>query len=115
MPMENRAAQFAPFAALTGYEEAVAETERLTDNMLELSEDELTTLSRQLDYAIQTRCIIDVTYFEKDKTKPGGSYRTAKGLITKTDEIDRTIKLNTGQVIGISAIVSITGEGLDDM
>ena len=71
MTMENRAAQFAPFAALTGHGAAIAETARLTDSMTELSADEQIRLSRILNYAYEKHLEINLTYFIPDARKAG--------------------------------------------
>lgn len=79
MSMENRAAQFAPFAALTGHDAAIAETARLTSEKPELSTEELDKLSRRLVYAIEKDATIRITYFQPDSFKHGGSYCQTEG------------------------------------
>ena len=74
MSMENRAAQFAPFAALTGHDAAIAETARLTSEKPELSLEELDRLSRRLAYAVEKDAIVTITFFQPDAFKNGGSY-----------------------------------------
>ena len=83
MPMENRAAQFAPFSALTGYNEAVAESARLTDNRIELSDTVLEELDRKMEILPDTE--VKIIYFEPDKRKNGGAYRELTGKIRKLE------------------------------
>ena len=79
MPVSDRAAQFAPFAALTGYDEAVAETARLTDSKIELGEDRAADINDKLCMLrdrLYERPEAEVTYFVPDGRKSGGSYVT---------------------------------------
>ena len=107
MPMANRAAQFAPFAALSGYEDAIYETSRLTEAFKELSDDEKNLLSRKLNYAIENLSLTEITYFVPDKTKAGGSYKSVIGRIKKWDEYDNTLVLRDGKIIRIDLISEI--------
>ena len=107
MPMANRAAQFAPFAALSGYEDAIYETSRLTEAFKELSDDEKNLLSRKLNYAIENLSLTEITYFVPDKTKAGGSYKSTTGRIKKWDEYDNTLILRDGKIIRIDLISEI--------
>ncbi|MDE6549217.1 MAG: hypothetical protein K2L22_09470 [Muribaculaceae bacterium] len=107
MTMENRAAQFAPFAALTGHGAAIAETARLTDNMTELSTDEQLRLSRILNYASEKHIQVALTYFLPDTRKSGGKYENASGIIKKIDETDRTLTLSNGSTIPLDLIHDI--------
>ena len=98
MSLYDRAAQFAPFAALTGYDEMVEEEARLTDRQKELSETELAALNRRL--ALLERLIGDgvhpvltLTYFESDDCKPGGRYITKKGTVKKIDTLKKEVIL----------------------
>jgi len=82
MPMIDRAAQFMPFRALTGYEDAVQETARLTDEQVELTEDEKAVLDMRLQRLadeIASRPTVTLTYFQPDRKKSGGTYVTATG------------------------------------
>ena len=83
MPMIKRAAQFAPFAALTGYEAAVSETARLTDNMIELTDTAVDELDRRMREGMDGR--MTITYFVPDEKKAGGSYNKISGRVKKID------------------------------
>ncbi len=109
----NRAAQFSPFAALTGHGDAVRETERLTDPFVELDEDRKEQLNRRLrlirEHPDQNpEC--EITYFRPDEKKEGGAYVTLRGRIEKIDEYRRQILFTDGQVLPIDQIFSIRGE-----
>ena len=107
MPMRNRAAQFAPFAALSGHSDAIAETMRMTESFKELTDYEKNLLSRKLNYTIETGSRIGVTYFIPDKTKSGGSYKMINGRIKKWDEYDNTIMMTDGNIIAVKFISEI--------
>ncbi|MDE7092944.1 MAG: hypothetical protein K2O43_05935, partial [Muribaculaceae bacterium] len=79
MSMMGRAAQFAPFSALTGYGDSIAETARLTDKKIELSVDEQDKVSRRLIQAMENNLTVTVSYFKPDSRKKGGRYLTASG------------------------------------
>ena len=85
MPMIKRAAQFAPFAALTGYGDAVAETARLTDDRMDLTEDAVNELNRQIYEASASGREIRIVYFVPDDRKAGGAYMEVKGKIRKIE------------------------------
>lgn len=104
MPMEHRAAQFAPFAALSGHEEAMQETERLTEQFRELSEENIRELSRKLIYAIEKSSLIEITFFIPDKIKSGGYYRKIKGVIKNFDETENTLLLDNGRIIPVKFV-----------
>lgn len=104
----SRAAQFAPFAALTGYDEAVGETARLVDEKIELSEDERAYLDEQTKKIREIpEREIAVTYFIADKRKSGGAYLTARGFVKKIDEIERLLVLTSGEEIPLDDIFDI--------
>lgn len=107
MTMENRAAQFAPLAALTGHSAAIAETARLTDSMTELSTDEQTRLSRILNYAYEKQSEVSITYFLPDQMKTGGKYENIRGRIKKIDGIERIIILSDGRILPLDFISEI--------
>ncbi len=110
MSMIDRAAQFSPFAALTGYDAVVRESARLTDRKIELSEDEKTVLDERL------RLLMDAqpqppaaafTYFLPDSRKEGGAYVTVTGCLKRVDELRRVILLVDGTEIHIDDILDI--------
>ena len=113
MSLHDRAAQFAPFAALTGYDAAVRETARLTDTRLELDEYEMEALNdrlRLIAESLSDEPVIAVTYFLPDKKKAGGAYVTATGIVRKIDEYERTVVMNDGTRIPIEEITEIEGD-----
>lgn len=115
MSMENRAAQFAPFAALSGHDAAIAETARLTAEKPELSLEELDKLSRRLVYAVEKDALIKITFFQPDAFKQGGSYKQVVGQIKKIDEIAGMIIMTDKQAIALSCIINIEGELFEDI
>lgn len=112
MSRMNRAAQFAPFAALTGYDTAVSETARLTEKKRELSEDEHIMLSSRLQMLsenIQSRPMVQITYFLPDSSKDGGSYQNIYGAVRRIDEEQMQIIFTDGAKINITDICGIDG------
>ena len=110
MSMHDRAAQFSPFAALTGYDDAIDETARLTDKQFELSEDARNRLDEQLRLIadrIEEQPEIEVTYFQPDELKEGGKYVTTKGRVRIIDEYAREIVFADGTRIELDAISEI--------
>lgn len=110
MPMQDRAAQFQPFRALTGYEDAVRETARLTEEKPQLTEDEKAILDVRLqkladEIAGQPRVML--TYFQPDKKKAGGEYVTATGKLKKIDDFEGVLILAEGERIFIEDILDI--------
>lgn len=106
----NRAAQFSPFAALTGHEAAISETARLTNTRLELDEDRKEELDEQLQIIrehISLEPEVAITYFVPDTQKEGGSYLQVIGIIKKLDDIDHKIVMKNGTVIPINDIFEI--------
>ncbi len=94
MSAHNRAAQFSPFAALVGYDDAVEETARLTGSKISLSDDELGELNRKISALaekISERPEVTVTYFKPDELKEGGEYVTATKILKKIDEFERCL------------------------
>lgn len=113
MSLANRAAQFSPFAALTGFEEAIVETSRLTDERIELAEGKIAVLDRKLAILADTindHPEISVTYFQPDVRKEGGAYITAIGTVKKIDDVERVIVLVNGEQIAIADVSEIEGE-----
>lgn len=110
MPIADRAAQFAPFAALTGYDEAVAETARLTDSRIELCEDRTADINAKLCMLRDRLCErpeAEVTYFVPDGRKSGGSYVTHTGNVKRIDEYERRLIFTDGADIPIDDIFSV--------
>ena len=107
MSQKNRAAQFAPFAALTGHKQLIQETQRLTEDKKELDENKKSILNQKLLYFIETKEKIKITYFKKDQKKSGGDYLTTIQRIKKIDSIYKTITLQNGQIIKMEDIYEI--------
>ena len=110
MPMLDRAAQFQPFRALTGYEDAVQETARYTDEKVELTENEKALLDMELQRLsddIANRPQVTLTYFRSDKRKAGGAYVTTTGRLKKIDDLEGTLILASGERIVIEDIIEI--------
>ena len=115
MPLYNRAAQFAPFAALSGHDAAVGETARQTDEQHDLSQSERDRLDRKMSRLLQRedRPEVGITYFLPDKRKSGGQYRTVTGTIKKVDEIEGRLLLTDGTVIPLDSVSDIRSEVFD--
>ncbi|MDE5573191.1 MAG: YolD-like family protein [Muribaculaceae bacterium] len=107
MSMMGRAAQFAPFSALTGYGDSIAETARLTDKKIELSADEQDKVSRRLIYAIEKNLQVTVSYFKPDLKKKGGRYLTMSGYIKKVDEYSAELIFTDGFKIPVKDILAV--------
>ena len=109
----NRAAQFSPFAALTGHGAAVKETARLTDKRIELDEsikDELSHRMQIVSDSIKEQPEISITYFKPDERKNGGEYITAISSVKKIDEHGRVVVMNDCTIVPIDDIINIDGE-----
>ena len=94
MSMQDRAAQFSPFAALTGYDAAVKEAARLTDSRTELSDDELSILNIKFQILLEhlrEKPNVSFTYFKPDAKKSGGKYVTLRGIVKKADTFKRLV------------------------
>lgn len=110
MPLSDRAAQFAPFAALTGYDDVIVETGRHTESHIELDESRKYELDIQLRYLmeiIDSQPAVTVRYFQADARKVGGSYITLDSCLKKINELERSIVLVDGTVIPIDNIVGL--------
>ena len=113
MPMSDRAAQFAPFAALTGYDAAIKETGRLTDERIELDVEALSALDMKyqlLMKALDEAPEVTITYFQPDERKAGGKYVSAVGTVKKIDDFERRITMRDGTRIPMDDVLSIDGE-----
>ena len=110
MPMMNRAAQFAPFAALIGYDAVINETGRLTDGFIELDENKKEQLNRriaELMEEIDERPLVTITFFKPDERKAGGSYSTVSGQLKKVDEFNQVLIMEDDMVIPFNCIFDI--------
>lgn len=109
----DRAAQFSPFAALTGYDDAVVETARITDNKIELDEYGLDKLNEKLNviqHSLKEEPEVSITYFVADKNKSGGCYKTLKGAVKRIYEYEQLILMKEGTKIPIEDVLEITGD-----
>lgn len=110
MPMEKRAAQFSPFAAMVGHDAAIRETARLTEKRVELTEDVKTLIDGKLQMIqahINEHPEVTVTYFQPDEKKSGGAYVTVTGSAKKIDVFERVLTLGDDLCIAIDDIISI--------
>ena len=113
MSMQNRAAQFSPFAALTGYDDAIKETGRLTDEKIEMDEDRKAALDMKQAYLIEMideQPEISITYFLPDAKKSGGAYVTVTGNLKRFDEYERLLILTDGKKIPMDDIADIESD-----
>lgn len=113
MSMIDRAAQFSPFAALTGYDAAIKETGRLTDEKIEMDEEALNILN--MKFQILARSMDDepevtFTYFKPDERKAGGAYLEVTGTVKKVDDFERLIVMQNGTKMPMDDILNIEGE-----
>ena len=110
MSLEARSAQFAPFAALTGYEDVVKETARLTNEKKEITEEVKAVLDERIQIIQKNICTkpkVICTYFEPDKKKNGGKYITIEGRVQKIDKYNHVMVLEDKTEIKISEIIQI--------
>lgn len=120
MSLENRAAQFSPFAAVVGYDTAIKETARLTAQKLLLDDDQKLLLSSRLQLIqdnIKAQPEVSITYFQPDEKKTGGAYVTTTGNVKKVDEYQRQIVLASKACIPFDDVIAIDGElfrGMDE-
>ena len=108
----NRAAQFSPFQALTGYDGVIRETARLTDRKIQLSESEIAALDerlRLLQEAMEENPEVEITYFLPDRRKIGGRYVTVSGTVKRLDQVEGVIALRDGTLIPIGDVYAIEG------
>ncbi len=113
MSMLERAAQFSPFAALTGYDEAIKETARLTGARIDMDEDALITLNMKFQVLLDNlgnAPEIKITYFKPDERKDGGAYLEVTGVLKKLDEYERILVLTDGRKIKMDDILDIEGD-----
>ena len=110
MPISDRAAQFSPFAALTGHSAAIAETGRLTNQRMELDEYEMARVDaelQRLQELLPGRPTASITYFVPDERKNGGSYQTVTGEVKRIDAVNGVIQMTDRQCIPIADVFSI--------
>lgn len=117
MAAVDRAAQFSPFAALTGYDAAIKETARLTDKRVELDESMKDALSNNLQMIAdrpKEHPEIAITYFQPDAKKNGGAYVTVINTVKKIDVYERIVVMTDGIVIPVDEIISIDIHSCDE-
>ena len=113
MSLLDRAAQFAPFAALTGYDDAIKETGRLTDERIEMSEEKLSVLNARYQMLVDhlgEEPEVAITYFVPDIYKTGGSYITTTGVVKKLDTYERLITMVDGARILMDDVLTLEGD-----
>lgn len=113
MSQHDRAAQFSPFAALTGFGAAINETARLTDDRIELDEsskDAIADRLQLLQERIEDHPTVAITYFKPDEKKAGGSCVTVKGCVKKIDDYARMMMMTDGTKIPIEDIIAVEGD-----
>ncbi|MBQ8300984.1 MAG: hypothetical protein IJX57_03375 [Clostridia bacterium] len=116
MAIKDRAAQFLPFAALTGYDDEIKETARLTDEKIYLSEETTSVINKKI--CILSESVlpeISITYFVPDNKKTGGSYVTESGTVKKIDDYKKVIVMKNGTEISFKDILDIDGEMFDSI
>lgn len=113
MPMMDRAAQFSPFAALTGHGEAIKETERLTQPRVELDENEKKLLNeklREIQMNLSEKPRVKIVYYVQDEKKAGGTYVTFEGNVRKIDAYQKKMIFEDGTAVDMKDIADITNE-----
>lgn len=113
MSLIDRAAQFSPFAALTGHNDAIIETARLTDRQIELDEGTKSIINEKIQMIsdhLSQKPNVTITHFEPDIKKDGGAYLNTTGTVKRIDEFKREILLTDGRIISIERISDIEGE-----
>ena len=112
MPLADRAAQFSPFAALTGHHEAIKETERITTEKIELDENAKSILDQKLQAVLENSANpqeIKITYFVPDSNKAGGSYVDFSGIVKRIDPYQRILIMQEGLSVPIDDIIDLKG------
>ena len=111
MSIYDRSAQFAPFAALTGYDESIEEASRIVDNKITLGIDKTNEINEKLTFLASqliNKPQISITYFKKDRLKRGGKYISITGIINKIDTTNRKILINKIEKIDLDDIIDIS-------
>ena len=117
MPMHDRAAQFSPFAALTGYGAVIRETGRLTETRPELDEDAKGELDRRialLSTLLESRPLVTLTYFQPDARKEGGACLTITGVVRKIDEYHHLLVMENSPQVPVRDLLSLESEWLGE-
>ncbi len=104
MSMLDRAAQFSPFAALTGYSDAIDEAARVTEEQVELDDSQRQEIDRVLREAYEMGRPVEITYFVPDERKAGGAYVVTAGVIKAIDPVSRVVELQSRVKIRIDSI-----------
>lgn len=110
MSLHDRAAQFAPFSALSGHEEAIEETARLTEEKVVLDEVALSKINETLyniSQHLSEKWKVSITYFRPDALKNGGAYLTDVGVVKKLDTVNKLVILDCGMKISMNQIVRV--------
>lgn len=118
MPLRDRAAQFAPFAALTGHEAAINETVRQTDERISLSENVIDEINHRLNIIAKTIDApkkVSIVYFVPDDRKKGGIYEEHEGLVKQIDEYKKVLIMTDDTKIPIEQIVDIKGDIFEEI
>ncbi len=116
--MESRASQFAPFAALVGYDSEIKETARLTDKRINLDDSQKEIISDKLNYLnehLNDQNEITVTYFVNDSKKSGGKYIQKTGIIKRIDLVNQNIKFTDNTIINMKDITNMKGKIFDEI
>lgn len=112
MPVPDRAAQFSPFAALTGYDDAIKEAARLTDEKVELDENRKAALNEKLmivQERLNERPMVTITYFKPDEHKSGGTYAAFTGNVKKINRYEGAVIMLDGTKIPLEDIIGMDG------
>ena len=118
MPVADRAAQFSPFAALTGHDAALRETARITDKKLELDDGEISIINEKLRFLKDTGypdAPVTIEYFVKDSKKSGGKYLACLKAVKRIDEAEGRVVLRSGETIPVEDICAIDGDIFSDI
>lgn len=110
MARADRAAQFSPFAALTGYNDAISETQRLTKTRRELDENKKAELDEKLSVLaaqLNERPVVRITYFKEDEKKEGGAYITVEGIVKKMKEYEKILQMEDGTQIPMQDVIEL--------
>ena len=113
----DRAAQFSPFAALTGHADAIKETARLTDEFNEPTEERKAEMNEKIVFLsgdMKNKPEVTVTYFKMDEKKSGGAYITVTGQIKKIKVYERQIFMTTGEIIPMDMLIEIKGDCFEE-